>query len=917
MEAFLKKFTLPKDKDEDMKRMHNYTRLPGPEYGVFPASYAIPQADISEFYEKYKTHVYKNNSEAYLTEKQLEEGPILIDIDFRYPPEIDERQHTKKHVSDFVELLLECINKIKNNNGKEIMCYVYEKDNVNTSDEKITKDGIHIMINLKTDSTSKTILRNMILAHVGDIWEDLSHINTTTWDDVFDKAILGGTNSWPLLGSRKPGNEDYKIKYMFSCIYTDNWTIKENKITPEWVLTHFENLTARSCTTVVMNMNELIKEEYDKINRDGKNKRVPKNLVKMLSSSYIKSPLDIKNQEDLDNYIDENITQLDNSDFEIKEAHNYVMILPIEFWGPNSFNKWIRVGWALKNTDNRLFISWIKFSSQSQDFNYADIGDLFEKWNGFESINKDCLTLRSIMYWCKTTNETEYKAIHNNTIQYYMYYSINNNSTDYDLANVVFQLYKESYICVNYKNNVWYEFVNNRWTVNDSGISLKSKLSTDVFSLYSTETRKRLSQKINEPVHNADNANAKKDDAKDIIEKLSETAKKFKKDCVKNIIMNECKEIFYDNNFYDKLDTNPYLLGCNNCIIDFKNKTHRKGKHDDYISKSTGIDYYPLSHYKKSSQSVIDEITLFMKQLFPEEELRNYMWQHLASTLLGTNENQTFNLYIGSGANGKSIMVNLMSKTLGNYKGTVPITLITQKRNAIGSTSSEIYNLIGTRYAVMQEPSKNDKINEGIMKELTGGDPIQCRALFKDSITFIPQFKMAVSTNNLPKLDAMDDGTWRRVRVVEFKSKFTKDPYNDVQFPKEDYPFQYPIDTKIDEKFSIWAPIFLSMLVDIAYEYQGKVHDCESVLASSNKYRQDQNVYLEYISERIVEKPSISGSYLKIGCISDDFKKWYSTNYGTTEKIPTIRELKEYICKKYGKCSSNGWSKISLVDIDE
>ena len=106
-----------------------------------------------------------------------------------------------------------------------------------------------------------------------------------------------------------------------------------------------------------------------------------------------------------------------------------------------------------------------------------------------------------------------------------------------------------------------------------------------------------------------------------------------------------------------------------------------------------------------------------MKQLFPEEDLRNYMWQHLSSTLLGTNENQTFNLYIGSGANGKSIMVNLMSKTLGNYKGTVPITLITQKRNIIGSTSPEIYQLIGTRYAVMQEPSKGDKINEGIMKE--------------------------------------------------------------------------------------------------------------------------------------------------------------------------------------------------------
>ena len=57
--------------------------------------------------------------------------------------------------------------------------------------------------------------------------------------------------------------------------------------------------------------------------------------------------------------------------------------------------------------------------------------------------------------------------------------------------------------------------------------------------------------------------------------------------------------------------------------------------------------------------------------------------------------------------------------------------------------------LQGVRYAVMQEPSKGDKINEGIMKEITGGDPIQGRALFKETITFIPQFKLVVCTNVL------------------------------------------------------------------------------------------------------------------------------------------------------------------------
>ena len=82
------------------------------------------------------------------------------------------------------------------------------------------------------------------------------------------------------------------------------------------------------------------------------------------------------------------------------------------------------------------------------------------------------------------------------------------------------------------------------------------------------------------------------------------------------------------------------------------------------------------------------------------------MWDHLASCLIGTNLNQTFNIYTGGGSNGKSVLVELMSRCLGDYKSVVPVTLITQNRNTIGSTSSEVVQLMGTRYAVMQEPQK-------------------------------------------------------------------------------------------------------------------------------------------------------------------------------------------------------------------
>lgn len=324
-----------------------------------------------------------------------------------------------------------------------------------------------------------------------------------------------------------------------------------------------------------------------------------------------------------------------------------------------------------------------------------------------------------------------------------------------------------------------------------------------------------------------------------------------------------------------------------------------------------------MAYHHKHNVGIIAQINTFMEQLFPNENLRRYMWQHLASTLLGTNENQTFNIYIGTGANGKSMLINLMSKVLGDYKGTVPISLVTQKRAGIGGTSSEIYDLIGKRYAVMQEPSKGDKLNEGIVKEITGGDPIQCRPLFQNSITFRPQCKLVVASNVLFNMQGVnDDGTWRRMRVVEYSSKFTKNPYNDPQFPIEEYPHQFMIDTKLDERFDSWAPVMLSMLVEIAFQYQGKVHDCEEVMAATHMYRQSQDIYLEYINSRIMKNEVVGQYRLKITTLNDDFKNWYGQHYGNGKNAP-VKDLKDHMVKKFGKYPSGGWSSISLVEDSE
>ena len=650
------------------------------------------------------------------------------------------------------------------------------------------------------------------------------------------------------------------------------------------------------------------------------NNREHKQKVNLISNKIDLDMYDfskIDNMATLDNLIECFIDEIACTEYEIKETHQFTMILPENYYNSGSYNKWIRVGWALKNTHEKLFLTWIKFSSQDSSFKFSEVQNMYVMWKNFDAKNNDGLTNRSIMFWAKTDNLLEYKKIRNETISYYIEQTLQtmilkDRVAEFDLAVVLYQLFKDQFVCVSIKNNQWYEYKNHKWNEIDSGSTLRLLISKKMHDIYCAKSHELI-----EVITKKENNDENTENLKTRSLKLGDICILLKTTSWKNNIMREAKELFYDKEFMNKLDANVYLLCFNNYVIDFKTKTHRKGKPDDYISKSTNIDYIPykiLTSSNKSSinnnyDSIIKEINKFMDELFPDEELRRYMWEHLASTLIGTNDNQTFNIYTGSGCNGKSKLVELMSRCLGEYKATVPITLITQSRNCIGSTSPEIVALMGVRYAVMQEPSKGDTINEGIMKEITGGDPIQGRALFKDSVTFTPQFKLVVCTNVLFDINTNDDGTWRRIRICDFMSKFNEAPYeNEDKFPKSNFPYQYLIDKKIDEKFTLWAPVLASMLVNIVYQTEGRVNDVKIVTAVSDKYREGQDYLTEFAKEKISRKRD---KLIKKTEIIEEFKKWYIMQYGRNN-IPNGKEITDYMNKQYGKCNRGKWYNVEI-----
>jgi P4 family phage/plasmid primase-like protien len=253
------------------------------------------------------------------------------------------------------------------------------------------------------------------------------------------------------------------------------------------------------------------------------------------------------------------------------------------------------------------------------------------------------------------------------------------------------------------------------------------------------------------------------------------------------------------------------------------------------------------------------------------------------------------NCIVTHNSNGKSVCVELFEKAIGQYTCKFPITLLTQKRAASNAATGELARAKGRRLAVLQEPSEDEKLQVGLMKELTGGDTIMCRALYKDPIEYKPQYKLILLCNHLPSVPSDDGGTWRRIRVIEFTSKF-------VDNPKEDNEF--PIDLELSSKFDIWKEHFISMLLNVYYPIvqAGPISEPEDVLMCTREY-QNNNDHMSHFIQLCIEKSN--NSFLSADDAFTELKNWVRDD-NVPFKVPKKNEFVKVLERKMGKGIRNG-----------
>ncbi len=932
LQDFLKQNKYVKKTGEDVGNNitgPTHTRIGSEQSKIYGGAYSIPEYEYDEFMRLYYRDVISKNKPEYLTEKQLTNGqsPIAVDLDLHFALDLPHRVYTQDHIDDLVDVYLAELTKMfQFEETTAFPVFIFEKDSINRVAEKnITKDGLHMIIGIQMEHAAQCILRERVKVKVAECWADFQLVNT--WDDVFDEGISKGYTNWQLYGSCKPNHLAYKLTNVFNITYdSDDGELINQRGDVKQYLTEegFKQLSVRYSKHIQCFYKSAFMNELDTLRNVNEisNIRRKTNSPDMSDDAYVNSIIDggsgigilsqIQSMDDIDNYLNrflDNIPSL--KCYILREIYEYTSILPESYYGNGSYSKWIRVGWALKNTSNRLLIVWIAFSAKSSSFNCSDISDICDKWSKFNDLGG--VTNRSIIYWAMNSNPTGAESVRKNTVAYYLDLTINSitanslanptqngkGSGDYDIAVVLHQMFKDDYVCTDIKNGTWFRFKNHLWKQIDSGTYLRRAISTELRELYELRVSELHNYLVT--IDTEDDRykiiKARIETVVKIIQRLGQTSEK------KNIML-ECRDLFYDSEFYARLDTNPYLLCCKNGVVDFSEKLFRPGLPEDYLTKCTDINYYPMTSSKH--KNVIPELEDFMAKLFVKPDLREYMWNHLSAVLIGRPDlNQTFHNYIGNGQNGKSVLTDLMSQTIGSYKVSAPISLITQGRGKIGGLAPEVVSLKGARYVVMQEPECTDTVHEGPMKELVSAiEPISARSPYMSApVTFIPQFSLVVCCNQLMAVRTQDHGTWRRFRVTPFDSLFTENPVDD----DAEKPYQFKLDCDLKNKFPVWRETFLSMLVERAFMNQGRITDCEIVLSASNAYKVGQDYIAEFARDKITKCP---GNTVRKSQLSEEFRMWYSVNYAT--KNPSPKKLHEYMDKQYGKNKGGVWLNVKL-----
>lgn len=208
----------------------------------------------------------------------------------------------------------------------------------------------------------------------------------------------------------------------------------------------------------------------------------------------------------------------------------------------------------------------------------------------------------------------------------------------------------------------------------------------------------------------------------------------------------------------DELDVDRWHLNVANGIVDLRDG--RLLPHDParLVTKLADVEYHPTAP--------APQWDAFLAQVLPDPDVREFLQRWAGYCLTGDVAEHKTVFAIGPGSNGKGTLFNTLAAILGDYAGQAAPDLLLRRHDDPHPTG--LADLHGRRLVLAAETGEGRRLDEALLKRLTGGDRIKARQLYRDFFEFDPTHKFVVATNHRPEVEGTDHGIWRRLRLVPF-----------------------------------------------------------------------------------------------------------------------------------------------------
>jgi len=603
------------------------------------------------------------------------------------------------------------------------------------------------------------------------------------------------------------------------------------------------------------------------------------------------------------------------------------------------YGSWIDLGLCMYNIsssakvpqDEKMRQRWATFSRRADGYEHVS-DDVYEKaWRGFhKETTAKKIRIGSLHFWADEDNPTKYKEVTERTAIGWVIQ--NPEGTHGKVADLMKRMYKHVFCAtiMGRKNQEYFQYAGNYWKKLKSNNELWLRLTRNIERLYSGAIMEcaRLAYVAGEP-KNKDAAIQK--DAMEESQKKQGAMQEKNKILLKTKaqlestpflenVLKMCFQKFYNDNFTDMLNQKKDIFACGNCVVELRHYDGaeirpgdkprvyiRKGRPDDFISFVMGreneLDAVTLDYDVKTGQMAPfdpntpeqQELAHFFKLVFPRDDLREYVLTLLAACLEGENKEQKFYILRGGGSNGKSKLLNLMSFVFGEYQTSLNTAALTRKRPESGAANPDIITLKSKRFIFMQEPDEGEKLNTARIKQFTGGDIVEARALFGDQEKFKIMGRIFFSTNDLPPVNSMDGGTWRRMEVLPFESTFKPHGHPEIDPSKH----VYEQDTNLDDKFKQTSLriAFLRLLLhywETRYLVSGLSMPPDCVMEAVNKFKAENDSFVAFANETFIKE---AGATSSLTDIMPRYKMWMSLQPG--RKMLKKPEIIERLAKMF------------------